>query len=140
MAYLDTSVLAAYYCPETLSSAVAEVIAGVDEPVISPLVEVELCSALAIKVRRNDLDTADAERIFGQFRAHLMDGYYRVVPIRPGEYELARDWLRRFISPLRALDALHLAAASSEKLELLTTDKALAKSAGIFEVPCILIE
>ena len=42
MAYLDTSVLTAYYCPEQLSDAVGRVLRDISTPTISSLVEVEL--------------------------------------------------------------------------------------------------
>jgi predicted nucleic acid-binding protein len=45
MAYIDTSVLVAYYCPEPLSRAAEKSIRSAASPAISPLVEVELCSA-----------------------------------------------------------------------------------------------
>ena len=49
MAYVDTSVLAAYYCPEPLSAAAQTELGQLASPTLSPLVEVELCSAVARK-------------------------------------------------------------------------------------------
>jgi len=40
-AYIDTSILGAYYCPESLSSAAETVLRGIGTPVISVLSEVE---------------------------------------------------------------------------------------------------
>jgi hypothetical protein len=139
MAYIDTSVLAAYYCPEPLSRSVQRILTKVKEPIISPLVEVELYSAIAAKVRARELDATAAGQVLGLFRKHLAGGLYGVVPIDAEEYTIAREWLSRFSSPLRAADALHLAAAFANGLMLLTADKALAQSAGHFTVRCELI-
>lgn len=140
MAYIDTSVLAAYYCPEPLSRTVQKTLAKLSELVISPLVEVELYSALAAKVRARELEAASAGRILDMFRRHLADGFYDVVPVAAAEYALARAWIGRFSSPLRAPDALHLAAAFDNGLTLLTADKDLARSADHFGVRCELVD
>lgn len=101
MAYLDTSVLAAYYCPERLSDAVGRVLRDISTPTISPLVEIEMYSAGAI---------------ISRFQVDMAGGLYGIVDIGPREFHLARNWLSRFSSPLRTLDALHLAAAFSNDL------------------------
>jgi predicted nucleic acid-binding protein len=132
--YIDTSVLAAYYCPEPGSAAAQKRLARAKQPVISPLVEIELYSAVAAKVRARELDAASAGRVLDLFRKHLAEGCYGVVSIGMGEYALARDWIGRFSSPLRAADALHLAAAFANGVTLLTADKALAQSAAHFGV------
>jgi predicted nucleic acid-binding protein len=137
--YVDTSALAAYYCPEALSPAVERVLRKLDPPTISPLVEVEMHSALALKVREREFNATSASRILAQFRMHLSDGLYRHVPIAAREYAVACDWIARFAAPLRALDGLHLAAAFANDLQLLTTDKHLAQSAKLFGVDCKLI-
>jgi len=139
MGYLDTSALVAYYCPEALSAQVEAEMAREAELTISPLVDVELHSAVAQKVRTADLDISDAHRIVSRFRLHLSSGQYRVVPIGEREYELARDWLARFTTPLRALDALHLAATFANDLTVLTADQVLARCAKHFGVKCKLI-
>lgn len=134
MAYIDTSVLAAYYCPEALSLTVQRALGTVKQAVISPLVEVELFSAVAAKVRTGELDAPTAGRILALFQEHLADGCYSVVPIETREYGLARDWIGKLTSQLRALDSLHLAATMANDLTLLTADKALAKAAKHFGV------
>jgi uncharacterized protein len=139
MTYVDTSVLAAYYCPETISRRVQTRLGQLDAPTISPLVEVELHSAIATKVRRRELAEADARRILSLFQVHLADGYYRLVPIESREYQLARSWIGSFKAPLRTLDALHLAAAFANNLSLLTADKVLGRSAETLRLRCELI-
>jgi hypothetical protein len=134
MAYLDTSLLAAYYCPEPLSEAAQRVVMETPEPTVSRLVEVELYSAVAMKVRMGGLDTRSAGRITSLFQAHLAGGSYHVVPLDAREFAVARDWLGRFDTPLRTLDALHLAAAFANNLPLLTADRNLAKAAALLGV------
>jgi len=139
MEYIDTSLLVAYYCPERLSTAAQKAIREASAPTISPLVDVEVHSAIALKVRTRELDGAEAARVLAQFRLHVADGRYRLVPIEAREYGLARDWIGRLSTSLRTLDALHLAAAFANGLELLTTDKPFAGAAKHFGVKCHLI-
>ena len=139
MSYVDTSVLVAYYCRERLSKAAQKALDGIVEPTISSLVEVEFHSAIAMKVRTGDLDGHTAHQIVSRFRFHVADGLYRQVAIGPRQYALARDWLGRFATPLRTLDALHLAAAFSGGLPFLTADKGLAQSAEFLGVKYRLI-
>jgi predicted nucleic acid-binding protein len=139
MAYIDTSLLAAFYCPEPLSRTVQQRLSKLDKVVISPLVELELYSAVAAKVRARELTASSAGRVLDMFRKHLADGLYDLVPIEIPEYDMARDWIGRFTTPLRAPDALHLAAAFDHDLTLLTADKAMASAARHLGVSCELI-
>ncbi len=139
-AYIDTSLLVAYYCPEMLSDAAARVIGEVAFACINPLVEVEFCSALGIKARTGKLTVTPAERILSRFRLHLGEGRYRVVPLELRQYALAAEWIGRFSTPLRSADALHLASAFTCELRLLTADQGLARSAEHFGVDCELIK
>jgi hypothetical protein len=139
MAYIDTSVLVAYYYPEPLSGAAEECVRGIESPSISLLTRVEFCSALAIKVRTGGIDKAVAERILSRFRVHLEEQRYSILPIEAEHYLLAADWIGRFSAPLRSLDALHLAVAFAGDLRLLTADEALARSAEHFGIEHTLI-
>jgi len=134
MVYIDTSVLIAYYWPEAISPAAQSEIRKARGPAISPLSEVEFHSALALKKRMKEMDEESARRILSAFRAHRRDGVYRIVPIEAREYALSCEWIETFRTPLRALDALHLAAAFSNGLTLITADKVLADSAKCFGV------
>lgn len=134
MSYLDTSVLTAYYCPEPRSAAVQRILSRLRTPAISPLVEVELACVVARKVRAGDMEAAAARRVFDQFRRHLSESRFTVIPIQAAEYRQARDWITRLASPLRVLDALHLAAAFSHRLPIVTSDRDLARSARHFGV------
>ena len=134
MVYLDTSVLAAYYCPEALSSIAEKAILGSVHPAISLLVEVEFCSAVARKVREGGLSKADAARIVAQFRFHVDEGCYDRLAIDATHYEVARDWVGRCVVPLRTLDALHLAVCFGSGAVLLTADAGLVKAARKFHI------
>ncbi len=139
MGYIDTSILVAYYCPEPLSQAAERWIRRAASPTISPLVEVELCSALAMKTRSGEMDAESAHRVLSCFRMHCADGVFAIVPIGAREYTAACEWLSAFSTPLRTVDALHLAAAFGNGLTLLTADRNLARSAKHFRVACKLI-
>ena len=134
MHYLDTSVLVAFYLPEPMSAKVQERCSAMEALVVSGLSEVEFHSALARRVRMNELSKDDALRVFSLFKLHLDEGFYRMIGLEPRDFALARDWLATFRAPLRTLDALHLAVAFSNRLSLVTADRVLAKSAKTFGV------
>ena len=128
MIYLDTSILVAYYCPEALSVEAERLVRARVRPSISDLTEVELVSAVSRKIRASELDLREASRIVGQFLAHLEADLYNRLPLERRHYKLARDWMAQLATPLRSLDALHLAVAAVEGLPFATADRALARS------------
>lgn len=140
MAYIGTSVLVAYYCPEPLSELAEKSVREVDSPAISPLTEVEFCSAMAIKVRIGDMDEGAAERVISTFRMHLEEKRYCICPIETEHYILSADWVGRFSTALRSLDALHLAVAFVEDKRLITADGVLAESANHFGIKNTLLQ
>lgn len=129
MIYLDTSVLAAYYCPEPGSRDAEALVRSDPGPTISDLTQVELVSALARKVRSRELDRAAAIRMAAEFQRHVEQGLYRRLPLERRHFETARAWIAGFAVPLRTLDALHLALAAAEELPLATLDRALRRAA-----------
>ena len=132
--YLDTSVLVAYYCPESLSERVQDFLRDQVKPAVSYLTEVELFSAISRKVRSGDLSRKDGERILAKFLSHLDSGLFSITPVEPHHWRLARGWIGLFNTPLRTLDALHLAIASAEEFELVTSDLQLIQAADILGV------
>jgi hypothetical protein len=137
--YIDTSVLAAYYCPEPLSEQSQRVLAEEGERAISSLVELELVSALARKVRCREMRRADAHRIVAVFQSHLEQGIYTRLAVDSAHFAKAREWLATFILPLQTLDALHLAVAVMHGCRLLTADVALVKACAKIGVKARLI-
>ncbi len=129
MWYIDTSVLAAFYLPEKKSGKVARFLSEIDGAAISPLVEIEFMSAVSRRVRMREVSADDGKRIVSQFRLHSRSRLYRIVAITQRENDLAAGWLADLGTPLRALDALHLAVVFSNKLDLVTADTVLAASA-----------
>lgn len=128
-AYVDTSVLVAYYCPETTSNLAQTAITKLHTPTISRLVGLEFCSAISLKVRVGQLDHASANRVVSLFELHKGAGAYALAEIGAAEYRLAHQWISRFSTPLRTLDALHLATAFASGLTLLTSDIKLSQAA-----------
>lgn len=128
MAYIDTSVLTAYYCPEPLSQKAQDTLSK-DIPTISNLTEVEFASALSRKVRLKELASEDASRIMAVFETHLQSNVYERVYLEFSHYELAKNWIGQMKIPLRTLDALHLTVAATQNMQFVTADKPLAKAA-----------
>ena len=129
MIYLDTSVIAPFYWAEALSDTVEELLRTETERGLSQLVEVELFSALSRRVRMKEISQEDARAIATRFQTHLDNDFYTRILLESVHYRLARDWIGRFDTSLRTLDALHLACASCNSLCLMTADDALAQSA-----------
>jgi uncharacterized protein len=138
-AYIDTSVLGAYYCPEALSSAVEEALRKIESPVISMLSELEFCSLIAKKRRLKELNAGQSRRILDLFGNHVSEGFYRRMSLTGEHYLKARQLIGSTQIPLHTLDALHLAAALAEELPLLTADKGLAAAAKRHKSKVILI-
>lgn len=139
MVYLDTSVLVAYYCPETKSHKIEALLKTKTAPAITELTELEVYSALSRKIREGGLEREDAVRILAQFQAHVDGSWYTKLPLEPRHYRLAKEWMRQFHVPLRSLDALHLAVAASEQAPLITADVGMAKAAEALSVTTVLI-
>ena len=134
MSYLDTSVLTSYYCGEERSPRVQRMLSTIRQPTVSPLVEVEFCCSVARKERAGAIERSEALRIITEFRLHVGERRYALVPIGPSEYALAADWIAGLAAPLRVLDGVHLATAFAHKLVLVTADKDLACAAKVFGV------
>jgi uncharacterized protein len=129
MIYLDTSVLTALYIQEPKSEIVQEFVRGIGKPALSSLTEVEFTSAVSRRTRMRELSQDDGFRVISQFQLHVNDHMFTLYPIMQKEFELAREWIGRLSTPLRTLDALHLAVAFANHLTLATADRHLAESA-----------
>ena len=137
MYYLDTSVLAAYYCPEPLSEKVEKLVISADRPYISSLSEVELASAISRKIRENNLSPEDGNKIFNQFQTHLKETFFRLISVDDRHYQTAKNWILQFAVPLKTLDALHLTVTAEGDLTLLTSDSQLYISAKYFGIDAV---
>lgn len=139
MAYLDTSILVPYYCPEALSPKAQDIILSDDDPAVTGLSGVEIASALSRKIREKQLSVNEARRILNLFDVHLRDGFYRILSLDHTHFALAAEFIRKFSTPLRTLDALHLAAASMASMKLVSADEKLAGAGKALGVPVRLV-
>ena len=140
MIYLDTSIVAPLYWAEKLSDRVEELVLSETELGLSQLVQVELVSALSRRVRTREIPQDDATAIVENFQTDIDSGFYTRVTLETIHYHLAREWISQFTTPLRTLDALHLAVASQNNIRLVTADVALATSAQFLGVDILLLE
>lgn len=140
MAYIDTSVLTSYYWREKRTERVQARLAMLDEPVLSPLVEVEFHCVIARQVRTGACAKTTAHSILRLFRSHVAQSIYRVVPVDTSDYVRARNWIAELDTALRVLDAIHLAVAHSNGLVLLTADRALARTAAALHADLELLD
>jgi uncharacterized protein len=139
-AYVDTSVLGAYYCPEVLSGAAERAIRKLASPTISHLSEVEFCSLIAKKTRLKELKRNQARGIIDLFASHVADGFYRRIALTTEHFLNARTAIASMTTPLRTLDALHLAVAVSEQLAILTADLGFAQAAKTFKTKVLIVK
>lgn len=128
-AYLDTSIVLAYYLDEVQSEEAQEVYETRPELQVSELVELETLSSLSRLARVGSIKLEDARNVSELFNAHLRDGLYVRRSLDARHYRLARDYIARFDLPLKSPDALHLAFSAAEDLTLLTADRQLARKA-----------
>ena len=137
--YFDTSVLVAYYSPEALSVKAEQLLRKASPPLISRLAEVEFASALSRKIRDRELAEPAGHKILNLFQSHITQGFYRMLTVEGHHFEQAREWISRFDTPLRTLDALHLALAALENAQLITADRQLHESATLLGVESLLL-
>ena len=81
----------------------------------------------------------DGKTVLSIFRTHIDEKSYVYLPIQPKHFSTAMNWIANFNTPLRTLDALHLAIAAQNKAALLTTDIKFAESAKTLGVAVMLI-
>jgi uncharacterized protein len=139
-AYIDTSVLGAYYCPETLSAAAEDALRTIRVPVISLLSDVEFASLISRKRRLGEINEGQAAEILDLFGTHISEGSYRRISVTAEHFLKARQLVAARQSSLHTLDALHLALAVTENLPLMTADRDLAKAAKRHKYPVILVK
>ncbi len=138
-AYIDTSILGAYYCPERLSAMAESALRAIPAPVISLLSEVEFSSLISRKRRLKEIDDRQVREILDLIATHVAEGSYRRIAVTTEHFLKARQLLSAAKIPLHTLDALHLSVAITEKLPLMTADRDLAKAAKGHKCAVILI-
>jgi len=138
MVYVDTSVLVALCLNEPKSAAVARWYANCGDELISAMWCVtEFGSALGIKQRTNQIDSAQAASAWQAFE-RMCAGDLQLASIEPATFHRAAVLTLDANSGLRAGDALHLAAALSIKAKSMATlDELLARNAKRMKIKAI---
>jgi predicted nucleic acid-binding protein len=134
--YLDTSALLPYYREEKNSQVIQGFLSSLNNSAgISDLTELEFASALARWVRMKELNEAQASLVENAFIDDKRSKLFRRLTISAKHYRQAHKWISSRKTALRALDALHLACSFGARLEMVTCDEVLAKSADVLGVP-----
>jgi predicted nucleic acid-binding protein len=139
-AYIDTSVLGAYYCPEALSTAGENALRRIKAPVISSLSEVEFASLVSKKRRLKEINDAQAQEVLELFSTHVAEGSYRRIAVTTEHFIKARQLISVPKLVLHTLDALHLSIAITENLSLMTADRDFAKAAKRHKSPVVFVK
>ena len=117
--YFDTSFLV----PLILSEATSDLIAGffgdlsVGSLAVSHWTRVEFSSLLAREVRMGGLSADTAHEAEARFEAMVEESFEVLLP-NGDDFNLAKEYLGRFDTGLRAGDALHLAIAGNHWAEV----------------------
>lgn len=137
MRYFDTSFVAPLILPEAASERVAGFLGTLptDELTVSHWTRVEFSSLLAREVRMGGLSADAARAADARFETMIGESFAALLPGRD-DFDLARDFLGRFETGLRAGDALHLAiAANRGAAALYSLDRQLIEAGRQLGVP-----
>lgn len=139
MRYVDTSVLIAYLLPEA-SSAVAEafMLSAGTPLAISSWTEVELLSALGIKVRTRQLGSAAAHDVVDTYSRSVAPHLHRIA-VDDADLREAAILLDGWRTGLRAGDGLHLAIAAAHGATVYTLDRGMARSGAALGIPVAMV-
>lgn len=137
MLYFDSSFLVPLVLEESTSDRIATFVRRlpIEELSTSHWTRVELSSLLAREVRMGGLDADAAELADAQFEL-MVEELFAVALPDGDDFNLARRYLARFETGLRAGDALHLAIASNRHARAIyTLDKGLLNAGKILDLP-----
>ena len=137
MLYFDTSFLAPLFLPELTSDKVTAFIRSLPlgKLAASQWTRVEFSSLIARKVRMGELDAEAAARADARFEAMAAESLAVLLP-SVEDFALAKRYLGRFETGLRAGDAFHLAIASNhDAAAIFSLDKRLVTAGKILNLP-----
>ncbi len=137
MIYFDTSFLAPLILPEATSDKIAAFIPQLPpQPfAVSQWTRVEFVSLIARIVRMRSLDVTAALQAEARFEAMVEASFVILVP-NTDDFSLAKQYVARFETGLRAGDALHLAIASNHRASAVySLDKTWLKAGKILGLP-----
>jgi uncharacterized protein len=135
--YLDTSFVAPLFIPEETSRDVAAFFRGLPagELAVSHWTAVEFSSMMARRARASELTAKEAARADSRFDAAIGSSFVVFLP-GADDFALARRFIQRLETGLRAPDALHLAiAANRDAQAILSLDKRLIAASRILGLP-----
>lgn len=127
--YPEPSLLVSAFTSEAASEAARAWLADIapSELTTSLWCDTEIVSALAIKVRRGELASANYDGTVRAVRASLRSSAASI-PITADHFRNAADLIQRSPKPLRPPDALHLAIAQAGGAVVWTLDVGMAKA------------
>ncbi len=137
MVYCDTSFLAPLILEEATSGAVERFLTDLPAGslAISHWTRVEFASLLAREVRMGGLDRDMADMADAQFNA-MVEASFHVLAPDGEDFDLAKRYLGRHDTALRAGDALHLAVAANHRAEAIySLDKRMIDAGVRFGLP-----
>ena len=137
MLYFDTSFLAPLVLPESTSEKIAAFVRRlpVEELTVSHWTRVEFSSLIARDVRMSVLDAAAGARADARFEA-MVDASFAVLLPNADDFGLAKRYLGKFNTGLRAGDALHLAIAGNRQAAAIySLDKGLLTAGRLLGLP-----
>jgi predicted nucleic acid-binding protein len=113
-AYADTSFLVSLYILDTNSVEAALRMQRMPLPlIVTPFGELELATALQLRLFRRELPAAKTRAAFAAFRDDIAAGILAMTPMPDEVYaearRLAQKWTRKFGT--RTLDIIHVASA-----------------------------
>jgi hypothetical protein len=132
--YFDASLIVSLIVRDSLSPRAWDYISRHEPlPIVSDFASAEVASAVNLKVRVRELDVAQGRSALAEFDLWRAD-MCETVDISTADVSSAEALLRRLDLPLRAADAIHIAAARRMGALLATFDTQMAATAGMLAV------
>jgi len=135
--YFDTSFLVPLILPEATSDQIAAFVRRLpaEEFAVSHWTRVEFSSLIGREVRMGSLDAQAAARADARLEAMVDESFSILLPTAD-DFSLAKRYLGRFETGLRAGDALHLAVANNHRAAVIySLDETLLKAGKILDLP-----
>jgi predicted nucleic acid-binding protein len=137
MLYFDTSFLVPLILPEATSDKIGAFVGAlpVDQLTVSHWTRVEFSSMIAREVRMGGLDALAGARADVRFDVMVEESFTVLLP-NADDFGLARQYIGRFETGLRAGDALHLAIARNHRASMIySLDRTLLKAGELLDLP-----
>jgi predicted nucleic acid-binding protein len=137
MRYFDTSFLVPFFVEEPTSSRVEDFLKrqSTGEATISQWTRVEFASTVARQVRIGAMNPEAAREVETAFDSLIEESFVTILPTST-DFDLAKQFLRRYETALRSGDALHLAIASNHGAQAIySLDRGLLKAGKLLGLP-----